>query len=309
MDRTLQTGKEGRQGGLTMGATAIASIDQEPGDDFNDDALRITHALQTTLQVPALLEVFHSEVAARIPLSGLEYFDDQGQLVCKLGIRANHTCSYHLKIGDLSLGTLNFRRRRKFEAAEITQLENLLCGLLYPLRNARLYQEALALAQKDPLTGICNRAAFDEALGNEVALSRRHGTPLALIIFDIDHFKAINDTYGHARGDCALKEVAQTAKICARASDTLFRYGGEEFVMLLRNTTQRGAQLLADRIRRRVANLDCRCDGETIKLTVSAGVAALEKDDTAQQLFEKADQALYLAKTKGRNRTVLAAAS
>ena len=287
-----------------MGATATATIEQVTDQGFTDEVLRLGHALQSTLQLPALVELFYEQVSARVPLSGLEYFDDAGTLVCKLGIRANHTCSYNLTIGDLSLGTLTFRRRRKFDGEEIGLLETLLCSLLYPLRNARLYQEALAMAQKDPLTGICNRAAFDEALGNEIALSRRHGTPLALIIFDIDHFKAINDTYGHSRGDCALKEVAQTAKACARTTDSLFRYGGEEFVLLLRNTTQRGARLLADRIRRRVANLNCQCEGESIKLTISAGVASLTKDDTAETLFQRADRALYAAKASGRNRTV-----
>ncbi|WJW76652.1 GGDEF domain-containing protein [Thiohalobacter sp. IOR34] len=271
-----------------------------------DAALHITQRLQTTLSLNGLLQLFYEAVSQWIPLGGMEYIDDRGQPAAKFGERARHIASYDLTLEEIPLGQLSFRRRRSFSGEEIRQLENLLCSLLYPLRNALLYRDALSLAQKDPLTGICNRAALDEALRSEVSLSERHGTPLALIILDIDHFKSINDSYGHSRGDCAIKQVVEAAQRCARSSDSLFRYGGEEFVLLLRNTAQKGAHLLADRIRRRVQNMECICDGERIELTISAGVAALHQGQSAETLFERADSALYAAKTGGRNQVVSA---
>ncbi|MBI5039738.1 MAG: GGDEF domain-containing protein, partial [Gammaproteobacteria bacterium] len=180
--------------------------------------------------------------------------------------------------------------------------EKLLCCLLYPLRNALLYRDALALAQKDALTGICNRAALDESLHAEVNLAGRHRTPLSIVVFDIDHFKSINDRHGHSQGDIAIKAVVESAQHCARSTDMLFRYGGEEFVMILRNTTLNGARLLADRIRRKVEKLECQGKRKPITMTVSAGVATLESGETAQKLFERADTALYAAKNSGRNR-------
>ena len=121
-------------------------------------------------------------------------------------------------------------------------------------------------------------------------------------MFDIDHFKAINDSYGHSQGDISIKSVVECAQHCARSTDMLFRYGGEEFVMILRNTTLDGARLLADRIRRKVEKMECQDKGKPINMTVSAGVATLAPGESAQHFFERADAALYAAKNSGRNR-------
>lgn len=276
-------------------------------DEFTDRLLRMTQTLQTTLDISALLELFQLQCDANVPVDGLEYSNESLNISYLIGNRSRHTCTYNLRLSDLSLGSLAFRRRSKFTEAETVVLEKLMCCLLYPLRNALLYRDALALAQKDALTGICNRAAFDDSLQNEVTLAGRHRTPLSIIVFDIDHFKSINDRFGHTQGDNAIKAVVYCAQECARSSDMLFRYGGEEFVMVLRNTTQNGARLLADRIRRKIEKLECQGTRKPIAMTVSAGVATLEHGSsahklTAQQLFERADGALYTAKNSGRNR-------
>jgi diguanylate cyclase (GGDEF)-like protein len=269
--------------------------------DLADRLLRMTQSLQTTLEISALLELFYLQTDANVPVDGMDYVNEQLSLDYRTGTRSRHTCHYNLKVGDIDLGGLTFRRRGKFSEAETVVLEKLLCCLLYPLRNALLYRDALALAQKDALTGICNRAALDDALATEVNLAGRHRTPLSIVVFDIDHFKSINDRYGHSMGDEAIKTVVKCAQSCARSTDMLFRYGGEEFVMLVRNTTLDGARLLAERIRRKVEKLQCQGKRKPITMTVSAGVATLGSGEKAQQLFERADKALFEAKHAGRN--------
>ena len=271
-------------------------------EEHDDSLLRMTQSLQTTLDLTALLEIFYLQTATDVALDGIEYSNETLGLEYRVGTRSRHTCNYNLRLGTMEMGALQFRRRSKFSEDETVVLEKLLCCLLYPLRNALMYRDALALAQKDSLTGICNRAALDESLHTEVSLAGRHRTPLSIIVFDIDHFKSINDRYGHSLGDNAIKAVVKCAQQCARSTDMLFRYGGEEFVMILRNTTLNGARLLAERIRRKVEKLECQGKRKPISMTVSAGVAALESGETGLSLFERCDAALYAAKNSGRNR-------
>ena len=200
------------------------STPSAPADDpvlreqASQRALEITQSLQTSLDPTRLIEVFSMEVGATIVHQGIRYRNDDLELDVKLGRQARHSCTYNLNLGDEPLGKLSFRRNQKFSAAEIEALEQLLCSLLYPLRNALLYQDALQLAQKDPLTGICNRAALDEMMQRELSHARRQDSSYALLILDIDHFKAINDKYGHIVGDCALKIVANTIDACKRTA-------------------------------------------------------------------------------------------
>lgn len=268
--------------------------------------LQLSSQLQTSLDFENILTHFSEDIQAVVPHDYLNYQQDEQDVVFTLGKNARHKLSYQLTINDEVLGTLLICRRRKFSAEESQRLENLICTLLYPLRNALLYSSALAAAHKDPLTGVGNRAAFNSAVDREIELAHRHQRPLGMIVIDIDRFKSINDTYGHATGDCLLKAMANCADNCIRLTDQLFRYGGEEFVVLLPETDDKGVKRLADRIRRSVAALDCFCDGEHVKMTASFGVASLRKDEESEALFARADGALYQAKESGRNCTRVA---
>lgn len=272
-----------------------------------NSAMAMTRSLQTSLDPTRLIELFSLEAGALIVHQGIRYRNDALDLDVKLGTQARHSCTYRLKLGDEALGKLTLRRNQKFTESETEALEQLLCTLLYPLRNALLYQDALRLAQRDPLTGICNRTALDDSLQRELSHARRQGSSCALMIIDIDHFKAVNDKYGHIIGDCALKAIAQRADKCKRDGDLLFRYGGEEFVILLRDTDLEGAQLLAERIRACIASAPCHCAGIDLDITVSIGVSSLRKHDSPVSLFARADQALYSAKRSGRNQVCSAA--
>ena len=264
-------------------------------------ALGLSRALQTSLDPSRLVDLFSDHMQGFVCHDGMLYRNDALDIQHRLGDQARHRCTYSLNIGDEPLGELVFCRASKFSVAETALMEDYLCYLLYPLRNALLYQTALHMAQKDPLTGVYNRGALDEALHREIGYSRRQSGNLSLVILDIDRFKNINDDYGHIIGDCVLKAVAASIQDCMRSADQLFRYGGEEFVVLMRDTDARGACLLAERIRKAVEGLPCHCSGADIPVTISAGVSTLRADDTAHSLFDQADQALYLAKQQGRN--------
>jgi diguanylate cyclase len=158
-------------------------------------------------------------------------------------------------------------------------------------------------ALTDPLTGLCNRRAMDQRFGE--LWSEPEEAPLAILVLDIDFFKRINDTYGHADGDWVIRWVAATLCRCIRAGDSAFRYGGEEFLVLLPDTTLEGAIRVAESIRGRIEDLHLAFPRHwQVPLTVSLGVAARRRQDDPLSLFERADRALYQAKRHGRNRVV-----
>jgi len=194
--------------------------------------------------------------------------------------------------------------------------------LLQLSRGSREYWSALeneaALAEKtrqlediskiDGLTGIYNRRHFNQILDLEWKRGSREKRLLTLIMLDIDHFKHINDTFGHLAGDDYLKSVAAILKgSFKRCTDVIARYGGEEFTVILENTDQKGALLLAERIRTQIEALRLTCSSTPVPLTMSLGIAIYpgHSPDTAA-LIDKADQALYAAKEGGRNRVVAA---
>jgi two-component system cell cycle response regulator len=171
--------------------------------------------------------------------------------------------------------------------------------------NARLMRELEALSRTDALTGVGNRRAFDETLRQEHARAVRYGLPLALVLFDLDHFKKLNDAHGHAAGDAALRAFARLARATYRESDTLCRYGGEEFAALLPHTAPEGAADAARRLLAALASTPIPAGGATLSLTCSAGVASAAPGETASDLIARADAALYRAKREGRNRVMV----
>lgn len=156
------------------------------------------------------------------------------------------------------------------------------------------------LTTTDALTGINNRRAFEHSLAQELALVERRSTPLSLVIVDVDHFKMINDTYGHAAGDKVLQSIAALLTKTARNVDVVARIGGEEFAVILPNTDETSALTIAERMRAAVANEVWL----NTPLTISLGTATLSSHEDASSLFVRADKAMYAAKANGRNRVV-----
>lgn len=161
-------------------------------------------------------------------------------------------------------------------------------------------------ARRDVLTEALTRRAMEEVAADELARSRRHSLPLSLLLLDIDHFKLVNDQYGHAAGDAALRQFAAAVRRCLRREDVFGRLGGEEFCALLPNTAVGGAAQLAERIRQSVANLAVEAGGHRLSLKVSIGVASLgDQGGNWDELVNQADRAMYAAKRAGRNRVIV----
>jgi diguanylate cyclase (GGDEF)-like protein len=282
-------------------------------EDFTDAGrlLHLSNNLQSSLAIEDILSRFSDEIKIYIPHDFLGF--NMGETTQQktfdycLGKKARYKLNHQLTISaDKVLGSLVISRKRKFTDVEAREFEHLTSTLIYPLRNAILYRDALHAAHKDALTGISNRAALDETLSREVDIAHRHDRALGMIIIDIDHFKSINDNYGHATGDCLLKALSLNAEETIRLSDQIFRFGGEEFVVLLPETAVGGVKRLAERIRRNIESLESCCEGSNIKMTVSLGIATLNYGEDEEGFFIRADKALYQAKNDGRNCTRIA---
>jgi len=159
-------------------------------------------------------------------------------------------------------------------------------------------------ATTDALTGIPNRLAYEQRLKEDMARWKRFGTPLVLLVWDVDRFKSVNDNYGHKAGDKVLKKIAQILHGRLRETDFVARYGGEEFVMLMAGTTLRNGLIVANELRVAVEQTGFHFRDQLVNITVSCGIAESRDGDSANQLFERADKALYSAKEQGRNRCV-----
>lgn len=270
-------------------------------------ALKLLTVLQTTLDLEAMLALFSGEMGSTVAHDSLTYtFEDRGLKVV-IGNPALHSCTYRMLAEQETLGEVTFTRGHAFLESELEQIENLLSTLTYPLRNGIQFQDVAQAALRDPLTGVSNRAVLDQSLPREIGLARRNGMPLSLLMLDIDHFKNVNDTYGHSTGDVVIKEIARAISSAVRDSDLVCRYGGEEFSVVLNNCQRDGAVMLAERLRCLISELECRdADGNIVRVTTSIGIAGLTAEDDAGSLLNRADQALYTAKNNGRDRCCLA---
>jgi diguanylate cyclase (GGDEF)-like protein len=169
------------------------------------------------------------------------------------------------------------------------------------------YHEAIHnMAIQDGMTGIANKRHFGEFLEREVAVAHRHGHPLTLVMFDVDHFKKVNDTQGHLAGDAVLKDLTARIKPRVRREDLFARYGGEEFACVLPSTALAGGVVFAEQLRVMVEERPTVFGDKSISFTISLGVATLQREAgvDAQTLIKRADENLYAAKRGGRNRVV-----
>ena len=193
----------------------------------------------------------------------------------------------------------------RFEEEMIRELEELAKRAGPAIANARRFKEARQLADLDALTGLHNRRYFHETLAREVARAHRYGRQLALIVFDLDDFKAINDRIGHLSGDAVLAETAERVREAVRSADIPCRVGGDEFAVVLPESSTHDADQLYHRLRGAVSS---RPVGQAGRLFVSAGIAEIQPDDDPTTFFERADEALYRAKELGKGQVVEAEA-
>ncbi|MDO8652033.1 MAG: GGDEF domain-containing protein [Undibacterium sp.] len=213
----------------------------------------------------------------------------------------------HDELGDLTQSFIVMANAVKQKMVEIREmnasLEDKITQSTAQLRAA--YIEMARLANTDELTGLYNRRAFFEIASLAHAQAKRSESELGFIMIDIDHFKSVNDRYGHPVGDEVLRRVAHCLAATARESDTVARYGGEEFAVLVPDTDLAAGVVLAERIREALRVIVLEVDDEIIRPTVSLGVACLRNEESLKQLCVRADAAMYLAKQSGRDRTMV----
>lgn len=190
--------------------------------------------------------------------------------------------------------------------AKITEANEKLQGQLQTAEQkmaeqAEALESQMAMARTDGLTGVLNRRAFDDELGRRVSEFQRYRTPVSLLLFDIDHFKKFNDTYGHQTGDDVLCRVACTLAMVMRDVDLVCRYGGEEFAVILPATDLKGASLAAERARAAIERMVMDTDSGSLRVTSSCGVATVMPDEDSAGVIARADQGLYASKKAGRN--------
>ncbi|MEQ8639446.1 MAG: PleD family two-component system response regulator [Alphaproteobacteria bacterium] len=209
----------------------------------------------------------------------------------------------------LDLGASDYLTRPVDANEAIARIRTQVRRFRYQHRLKLSYRQNLSMAYRDELTGVYNRRYLATHLNAVVGRMRDAGKPLSLLMLDIDHFKATNDRYGHLAGDQVLAEVADRVTSSLRGFDTVARFGGEEFVVVMPDTAAEPAFMVAERLRRRVADKPVvLADGEAVSVAISIGVATAPLSNaTGESLLELADTALYQAKAAGRNRTVAAA--
>jgi diguanylate cyclase (GGDEF)-like protein len=200
------------------------------------------------------------------------------------------------KVRGLNLGAIDYVTK-PFDAAELQ------ARIKASLRNKELLDLLSKKAMIDGLTGLWNRGYLDQRLAEEIAFAKRHNNPMACVMLDVDHFKSINDKYGHGFGDLVLKDIANILQQLCRDEDICCRYGGEEFAILLRSTAGLQAKLFAERLRKGIEGVTFKSGSLSAAVTCSFGVA--DSATGSDEILAHADETLYESKKAGRNRVTL----
>lgn len=271
---------------------------------------RLTRRLAATLSLETQLGILAEELGETVSFDALNYRHRiaRQDFVFSTGIGGPHRCEYRLTLEGINCGNLILHRRQKFVEEELQAVEAIISVAICSLRNACQHAAIKQAALTDSLTDIPNKRAMQEALVRSSQLADRHNEPYSLILCDLDHFKTINDNHGHVVGDHLLQMTAEAIERSLRVSDSVYRFGGEEFAVLLPHTGIPEASFVADRIREAIAAIQIDCGGSALSVTASCGVAVHIKGETAEQWLARSDEAMYRAKQQGRNCTRVFAA-
>jgi diguanylate cyclase (GGDEF)-like protein len=247
-------------------------------------------------------------VRRRQPMLIRDYQTWENRLTDYAGFGAHAILLVPLLAGEQVLGIVSIGHthpEKNFDESDVEMLTLFAQQATIALKNARLFAEVQRLATTDSLTGLHNRRSFFDMAQRLYDYARRYSRPLAVIMLDVDHFKQINDSFGHAIGDQVLRSMADICLSTLRTVDVVGRYGGEEFVMLLPETDLADAGMVAERLQQQVIAEPVLTDRGALAITVSLGVSHIAATcHSLEQLIDRADQALYAAKQQGRNRVI-----
>lgn len=294
----------------TRNAQVIA-LDSRKNDHVSSDKkflriLQLSDLLSRSLEIADVIKVFSDEIQDVIAHKAYRFVSDKIGAPISMGKVNRYSMNYRLTLHDQPLGELTIYRTKQFSSNEVCDFEDLLCSLIYPIKNALMYQTALKSAYVDPLTHLGNRTAMEKFLPREIGLAKRHEHSMALLLMDLDGFKDINDGCGHDVGDLVLEEVGAVLQDALRNTDLLYRYGGDEFINALPQTDMQGALDVAERVRKGIAQLKIPQTGEDANISISIGVTMVQPGDDFAKSFKRADKALYKAKKSGKNRIIVA---
>jgi diguanylate cyclase (GGDEF)-like protein len=261
------------------------------------------------------------DIGRRIPLVSSQYIvgrdSEAGFVVSRSSVSRQHARLYVDEVGgwwveDLNSTNGTFVNEMRIKLTQLQDSDQVRFGdaiykFLFGSNIESAYHEAIHnMAIQDGMTGIHNKRYFTDFLDREIAVCSRHGHPLTLVMFDVDHFKKVNDTHGHLAGDAVLKDLAARIRPRIRREDLFARYGGEEFACVLPSTALPGGIVFAEHLRQLIAERPCVFENQSIPFTISVGVTTLHRETGVdpQALIKRADDNLYTAKRGGRNKVV-----
>ena len=260
------------------------------------------------LEMDELLAAFASRLSSVVPLSKVTFTSSiLDQTFChQLSSDSEqpiHQLEYRIDDDKGMMGNLIVARSGQFLSAELRYVNLSVDALVGPLRNATLYRQACQTALVDTLTGLQNRTALDDALSREPATTAI--TEKSLLVCDVDRFKRINDRFGHKAGDMVLRQFARVLRVNVPESDCVYRYGGDEFVVILNHASIDRAAMIAEQISRAIRSTRIQIDNQCIDLTTTIGVTGVLPGESLDEVFLRADEALLIGKRAGKNQVVV----
>lgn len=258
----------------------------------------LVEQLQTTLDLQQQLQMVSMAAGKIVPLCGMSLQTGVGEFAAPGSVRGDYEYRSMLVLHEQCLGEVIYSSDQAISPLSQRRLMELESQWLFALRNALVVTRLQQLALRDTLTGLGNRRYFDEAFARSLQLAERKNQQVALVLLDLDNFKQVNDNFGHHAGDDVLLAVADAMRTTLRASDTLFRFGGDEFAVLLCGEDAQSVELVAHRL---VKSISSHHQCEKFNVSASAGLACYRTADSEKTLFGRADAALYQAKLAGKN--------
>lgn len=267
-------------------------------NSVTQDPAMLTEQLQTTLDIEQLLSIYLAAIGASHKVAAVELDTYHGKFTAGMPSSSHEELALPIQINDQLMGRLRYFSTKPITDILLSSLSNFQKRLVFPLRNALAFWQLQQMALKDPLTAIGNRASYDDAIGRAICSAKRRDTKFSLMVLDLDNFKQANDRYGHQLGDQILVRFTQLLLDCIRGTDQAFRFGGDEFAIILDEQAKDCARFVAERLQQAVLNSEIT---QKYSVGVSIGYAVFDKADSTTSLFARADKALYDAKHAGKN--------